>query len=111
MCIRDSLYIEPSGFGGDAQSPPLAHGVTNDSGVLAQDVSGLIQKRTRGEIKTGVPADKGGIVAVWDKADVLAVPLFGGGQPRFTGDGPHLSLIHISIFCPCSSVPVRNKTS
>ena len=57
-----------------------------------QHVPALIQKGAGGVVPARVVLEKGGVVPVGDKADVLAVPLPGADQPLLLGDVPDLLL-------------------
>ncbi len=63
-----------------------------DPPVPAQRGPVLIQEGTRRIVRPGSAADKGAVVPVGYKADVLAVPLAGVEQAGLCGDLPHLFL-------------------
>ena len=76
--------------GGDAQSAALADGEVMDAGMLADNLAiggdqlaGEIPARDALLVEIGV--DEGGVIAIGDEANFLAIGLVGGGDVEARG--------------------------
>ena len=77
---------------GHAQAAALADGIVDDAAVRADDIAVQVQKRAGLGFLAGARGDDRRVVAVGDKADVLAVVLAGVAEAGFGGDLPRVGL-------------------
>ncbi|MPM25823.1 hypothetical protein SDC9_72323 [bioreactor metagenome] len=71
----------------------LAPGVADKALVPAQYPARFVHKVTIGRRMTQRPLDKGGIITIGSKADILTVPLFGVDQPVLLRNLPDLCFV------------------
>ena len=103
--LRDIASVS----GRNSEPPALAERIVDDSLVAPQDIALRIHEIAGRTLRAAVALDKAGVVAVRNKADILAVVLLGILKAALRGDLPGPGLILVAERAPASKHRAHNS--